>query len=1211
MFSTIGRTAGVVRQWLWLGLLLCTLSHGQAPSSAVSLSYLEGQVPVAPDAFTTLGTDLFGDKVNLFNGSLEFEQTDTHLPGNSALPVAIVRRHQPGRNESIRGQFGDWDLETPRIGGVFAYSAGWVVGTGGTQGRCSAYGLPPVVYAAPSHGGIVVAVNFIANDYHQGVHIAVPGIGRQEVLRRAPAYTAAPTDGQVYPLVTREQWQISCLPGVLNGTGEGFLAVSPQGVRYRFDWMSSRWQPELQKDGAVINRQEISLHATEVTDRFGNWVRFTYDPTNPMLLTRIQSSDGRLITVDNVNGLATTVSDGSRTLTYRYNAYGSLNAIELPDSSRWTFDLNGLTAVDMSDMGQGATCENPGTGPSDDLIGSMTHPSGATGRFKMNFAYHGRTYVDKVCRRAPFWPNPPVGAVYPKLVISQTLMEKTITGPGLPTLTWFYQHGGPQGWNPCTGCGDRKTVLVTEPDGQYKAYEFGVRWRVNEGQLMGVYEGWTGTAWQRSTATRYRTADGQAFPDQFGTSLLRNSDYLAARNRPLDQRVTTQQGATFTWEAAAGAAGLDSLARPLSVTLASSLSYSKTETTAYFDHPGKWVMGQVASVTDNWGSVQHSTSYDAATAMPIAKYNFGLLKESYTYYADGTLYQRLDPLGRATTRANYKRGIPQNVTHRDNTQESGTVNNLGKLGSHTNEAGTTTYYAYDNMGRLNRVDYPSETGLSYHHTERTHEAVPTPEFGLTVGHWRQTTSTGSARTVRYYDALWRVRLIQSSDVRDEAGTAKVVEFRYDHDGQQTFESSPQRNLPSVDTAVAGRSWLYDGLNRVVQVRQNSEVGDLTTTTEFLSGFMRRVTNPRGYATAFNFQAYDQPSEDQIVGIGGPDNTWLAIYPDIHGKPLSIVRGGTYAGAAQQATRSYVYDANQRLCKTIEPETGATVQAYDGAGTLAWRASGLSLPGNACEQGSVPEARKVSFGYDPRDRLMTTTFGDGNPGISRSYTLDGQLARVSTNNTMWAYEYYNRGLLKQERYTWWANPNPNEGWYFDWSVDPHGNVDALTDPWGAMAYAPNALGQPSQISGYASNVTYHPNGAVAGYTLNNGISHSMRQNARGLPEELRDIGVTADRYSYDANGNVAGILDQQEGVSSRSMSYDALDRLTAANGSWGGGVFSYDALDNLRSSTVGGRNLAHNIDGNNRLASWTGSQNISIGYDANGNVIQRGSQAAPS
>ena len=39
-----------------------------------------------------VGTDLFGDKVNLYTGRLEFVQTDVTLPGNSSLPVSVGRR---------------------------------------------------------------------------------------------------------------------------------------------------------------------------------------------------------------------------------------------------------------------------------------------------------------------------------------------------------------------------------------------------------------------------------------------------------------------------------------------------------------------------------------------------------------------------------------------------------------------------------------------------------------------------------------------------------------------------------------------------------------------------------------------------------------------------------------------------------------------------------------------------------------------------------------------------------------------------------------------------------------------------------------------------------------------------------------------------------------------------------------------------------------
>jgi YD repeat-containing protein len=144
--------------------------------------------------------------------------------------------------------------------------------------------------------------------------------------------------------------------------------------------------------------------------------------------------------------------------------------------------------------------------------------------------------------------------------------------------------------------------------------------------------------------------------------------------------------------------------------------------------------------------------------------------------------------------------------------------------------------------------------------------------------------------------------------------------------------------------------------------------------------------------------------------------------------------------------------------------------------------------------------------------------------------------------------------------------------------------------------------------FAFGVTHHPNGAVVGYTLANGVTYSLSQNTRGLPLQLRYAGIAQDLYNYDQNGNVLGITDQQEGVASRSMGYDGLDRLTAANGIWGNGTFGYDPLDNLRTSTVGARSTVANIDGANRISSLSvNGAAMGFGYDANGNITQRGAQ----
>ena len=121
--------------------------------------------------------------------------------------------------------------------------------------------------------------------------------------------------------------------------------------------------------------------------------------------------------------------------------------------------------------------------------------------------------------------------------------------------------------------------------------------------------------------------------------------------------------------------------------------------------------------------------------------------------------------------------------------------------------------------------------------------------------------------------------------------------------------------------------------------------------------------------------------------------------------------------------------------------------------------------------------------------------------------------------------------------------------------------------------------------------------------------SSTQYLRGLPQLWRDAGMVQDLYAYDANANVTAITDQQEGVSSRAMGYDGLDRLTAANGNWGAGSFGYDALDNLRTSTVGSRSAVATIDAANRLSALNINGAVqAFGYDANGNLTQRGAQA---
>jgi hypothetical protein len=186
----------------------------------------------ANDVVGSLGTDLFGEEVNLYTGALAFSVVDVSLPGNDALPMQIGRRFTveavgPKRSYPayFKGLFGDWELDLPMIHGVFADTQGFVSNTI-PGARCSAFSPPP-------NGDGTGGVGFQAEEFWSGTSLYIPGFGEQEILKRALGNNAAPNNQpNDWPLVTRNHWQINCdsAPILGGGTGEGFLVRSPTGI---------------------------------------------------------------------------------------------------------------------------------------------------------------------------------------------------------------------------------------------------------------------------------------------------------------------------------------------------------------------------------------------------------------------------------------------------------------------------------------------------------------------------------------------------------------------------------------------------------------------------------------------------------------------------------------------------------------------------------------------------------------------------------------------------------------------------------------------------------------------------------------------------------------------------------------------------------------------------------------------------------------------
>lgn len=868
------------------------------------------------------------------------------------------------------------------------------------------------------------------------------------------------------------------------------------------------------------------------------------------------------------------------------------------------------------------------------MIGAMfvlnaTHPSGAMGSFTFENTRHYRAgvHASECSSSLPVKGGEPMYTLLTPHYFDVMSLTKKEIKDGF-SYKWSYSYNSTPSlssallWGspteapayPCQDCNSRKVVTITQPDGSQLVKEFGNVYRLNDGRLLKEEIKNASQQVVQSSSIAYANAQsaGGVFYESYGGSLAGIADPETLAVAPEAKRVTARDGTSYSKTVNS----YDSFARPLNVTRASPWA-SRTDVAAYYDDTGKWILGLESSLTNSdTNIVVRRTTYNA-NAQPVTSEAFGKLKQTLSYNSDGTIAAVKDGKGNTTTLSSWKRGIPQLIQYADSTRQAAAVDDNGWVTSVTDENGFVTAYGYDVQGRLESITYPSDDSTGWNVVRQVFAPMAQAEYGVAAGHWRQVVSAGNARKVTYFDGLWRPLLTREYDAGNEVATQKFQRFSYDHESRVTFASYPG----SSDGLTTGTWNNYDTLGRTTSVSQDSELGLLTSTTEYLSGNQTRVTDARGNKTLTGYQVFDQPAYDAPVWIQHPEGAVTEIARDVFGKPTSIRRHD--AGNSVSLTRSYVYDGYQQLCKSIEPETGASANGYDAAGNIVWTASGLSLPStSSCDaDAAFGSGRRIDRSYDARNRITALAFPDGNGNQRWSYWPDGLVKQITTTNggvaTYNSYAYNKRRLLIAET----QGQADGETWAMGYVYDANGNLAAHRYPSGqTVGYAPNALGQPTQAGSYATGVSYYPNGAIKQFTYGNGIVHTLTQNARQLPDTSQDAyGGTAflsDGYDYDANGNVAGISDGATGRNqrgNRTMAYDGLDRLTSAvSPMFGTATYDYDVLDNLTHVVAPGRDHYYCYDGywqltNVKTGNCSGSTVIGMSYDVQGNLKNKNGQ----
>ncbi|MBO2601477.1 hypothetical protein [Shewanella algae] len=415
-------------------------------------------------------TGLLGDQFDPAMGGISFTQTDINIPGNSKLPVQLVRvLSGPDSWFSDSREFASWSLQIPHIRSSFVSEKGKTPETSGSATRQLNGWLRGIACSSDLSGnGFTITsgagtAHVRERDYWGGDSISIPGKGSQKIL--------LDSNGNK---VTANDYSISCY-NAPNGH-EGFKVVDDSGISYYFDvekrvksikemeyHPSTPSQPcgiynpcppptlpePTSSPGILVNKFTIFMLVSKIEDRRGNWVKYSY---NGGKITTIEANDGRKISFGyNSLGYISSASHAGKTYNYAYdlNGIATLNKVTQPDGKFWLFKhektanqpgnnfWNSRVMGEHTQAPMTSSCPAAYSGPFIEMI----HPDGMKGKFVLSETYHGRTEVPKIPRPNPNrWPQNMVGYYIPKCSTMFSLTQKQLIDLEGKTLTWDYSY---------------------------------------------------------------------------------------------------------------------------------------------------------------------------------------------------------------------------------------------------------------------------------------------------------------------------------------------------------------------------------------------------------------------------------------------------------------------------------------------------------------------------------------------------------------------------------------------------------------------------------------------------------------------------------------------------------------------------------------------------------------------------------------------------
>ena len=502
---------------------------------------------------------------------------------------------------------------------------------------------------------------------------------------------------------------------------------------------------------------------------------------------------------------------------------------------------------------------------------------------------------------------------------------------------------------------------------------------------------------------------------------------------------------------------------------------------------------------------------------------------------------------------------------------------LGKARILEDENGNQTRYAYDSVGRLLQADFPDGGRRVYTYKDDTFPAYvkaavqtgtgpPIVSYDYFDGLQRriQTVSYGEngrpVHTRSFYDTLGR-NYRQEGPYRTLTGGFPWEETTYDFWSRPVIVKRPDGAYGVVTTTHAhsglaatttdpdgaAKTTLKDYLDRIVQVVEHSEQGDISTAFAYnAAGDLLTITNHAGVSTRF-----DWDSLGKIRGMRDPDMGSWGYTHDANGNlktqtdaklqtmvldydPLNRVTARRYSTPDPPVTYTYdhpsVTNGAGRLHSVANTRVTVTADEYDEMGrplsvsktfagnpTVYTTRNDYDLAGNLVAMTYPVDEYRVDYGYHPGTRLLKRVGGMDGVEFAEfeDYAPDGKLGYIYQGNgtaTTFSYDPTSARLSAIRIQAPETEPG-NDIFHKTFRYSPAGDIKEITDQLKSITryYGYDKLHR--LISETSSNATLvHPSRVVRlTYDYQGaGPFHAPKQiEARGRMHAIQ----------YDANGNL--------------------------------------------------------------------------------------------